>query len=212
MHRAPNAKAGGNAQKRIRICLDKRVLPEQLQAEQVNAQLPDDTADHAPGLTTTEKAYIRNARLGQGQFRIDLLNAFGETCPVLGITNPELLVASHIKPWSACTNQDRLDPENGILLSALIDRLFDRGLITFDSDGTIRTSPRLSPDDQARCRVDQPIHPTSNRQSSILRISSRVSVQTRLTDVANVGPKLFWPKCSFPVSLTLEPDRGYNRL
>ena len=157
MHRAPNAKAGGNAQKRIRICLDRRVLPEQLRTKQVNAELPDDTADHAPGLTTTEKAYIRNARLGQGQFPSDLLNAFGETCPVLGITNPELLVASHIKPWSACTNQERLDPENGILLSALIDRLFDRGLITFDSDGRIRTSPRLSPDDQARCRVDQPI-------------------------------------------------------
>ncbi len=157
MHRAPKAKAGGNAQKRIRICLDKHVLPEQLRAEQVNADLPDDTADHAPGLTTTETAYLRNARLGQGQFRIDLLDAFGGTCPVLGITNPELLVASHIKPWSACTNQERVDLENGILLSALIDRLFDRGLITFDSGGTLRTSPRVTPGDLARCGVDQPI-------------------------------------------------------
>ncbi len=157
MHRAPNANSGGNAQRRIRICLDKKVPPEKLLAENANVELANDAADFAPGHTNTEKMYLRNARLGQGQFRSDLLNAFGGACPVLGISNPALLVASHIKPWNVCTNQERLDPQNGILLSALIDRLFDHGLITFDSEGSIRTSPLLSPEDQARCRVNQPI-------------------------------------------------------
>lgn len=68
-----------------------------------------------------------------------------------GINHPALLVASHIKPWKACTNSERLDENNGILLSALIDRLFDSGLVTFTKDGTIHFTTEISPSDQAQC-------------------------------------------------------------
>jgi predicted restriction endonuclease len=54
------------------------------------------------------------------------------------------LVASHIKPWRASTNTERLDPFNGLALTPNIDRTFDTGLITFDEDGLIRLSPLLS--------------------------------------------------------------------
>ena len=154
MHRSPDAKAGGNAQKRIRICLDRRVAPEQLTSVHADADTVERFAiGHAPGLTETEKEYIQKARRGQGQFRMLLLDAYGATCPVVGITNVELLIASHIKPWNVCTNQERLDPENGILLSALIDRLFDRGLITFYDDGKILPSPYLSSNDREKGRI-----------------------------------------------------------
>jgi hypothetical protein len=156
MHRAPDAKAGGNAQKRIRICLDRPVDPEELLTTNADTELAKRIHDdYAPGLSDTEKAYIRKARLGQGQFRKALLDAYESTCPLLGISNPDLLVASHIKPWTACTNHERLDPKNGILLSPLFDKLFDRGLITFKNDGTIQPSARLSPDDRAKCHLDQ---------------------------------------------------------
>ena len=79
------------------------------------------------------------------------MNAYRGACPVTGITNPQLLIASHIKPWKACTNAERLDPQNGILLSALFDRLFDRGFITFGEHGNLIISPVLSLEDSERC-------------------------------------------------------------
>jgi hypothetical protein len=62
---------------------------------------------------------------------------------------------SHIKPWNVSTNEERLDRHNGILLSALFDRLFDRGLITFNNDGAILASSCLAPDDRVRSGLDQ---------------------------------------------------------
>ena len=109
---------------------------------------------YAPGLGDTEREYLRAARLGQGDFRKALLKFHRECCPVTGISNTELLVASHIKPWGVCTNSERLDPNNGILLSALVDRLFDRGLITFKDDGAMLVSQRLSRADRKLCNMD----------------------------------------------------------
>jgi len=155
MHRDPSATKGGNAQKRIRICLSKPISADQLLTQSGSAVSPDKIPAHAPGINETEKEYLSTARVGQGQFRQELLKAYGGTCPVTGIANAELLVASHIKPWKACTNSERLDPQNGILLSALVDRLFDRGLISFSDDGRIVVSPTLSHEDSKRCGVDR---------------------------------------------------------
>ena len=153
MHRDPEATQGGNAQKRIRICLDRPVRPEQLVSASAEQTPPNKVFDYAPGLDETEKEYLRSARIGQGGFRKALLKQFGERCPVTGIANPDLLIASHIKPWSACSNSERLDSRNGLLLSALIDRLFDRGLITFSDEGILIASPKLSDSDRGLCNL-----------------------------------------------------------
>lgn len=60
-----------------------------------------------------------------------------------GITERALLRASHIKPWADCTDAERLDVHNGLLLSALWDAAFDRGLVSFADDGSVLASPRL---------------------------------------------------------------------
>ena len=60
-----------------------------------------------------------------------------------GITEPELLRASHIVPWAECTDEKRLDVHNGLLLSALWDAAFDRGLISFANDGSVLANPNL---------------------------------------------------------------------
>lgn len=153
MHRDPAAIKGGNAQKRIRLCLDRPVSPNQLITN--GGDCEPDGEEYMPGLLETERRYIRKARIGQGQFRQDLLAAFRSTCPIRGISHPDLLVASHIKPWTACTNEERLDPENGILLSALCDKLFDRGLMTFSPDGRVRLSGRLTSEDREKCDLLQ---------------------------------------------------------
>ncbi len=154
MHRSPDAKTGGNAQKKICICIDKIILPDDLVKENEDQHSGDNHDEHTPGLSTTEREYLQKARIGQGDFRNKLLNLFSSKCPVTGIENPDLLIASHIKPWNTCTNKERLEPNNGILLSALLDRLFDKGLITFDSNGSIVGSKTLGYEDRLRCGLE----------------------------------------------------------
>jgi putative restriction endonuclease len=69
---------------------------------------------------------------------------WGSRCPLTGITESALLRASHIVPWAECDDERRLDVHNGLLLSALCDAAFDKGLVSFADDGTVLLSSRLS--------------------------------------------------------------------
>jgi hypothetical protein len=62
-------------------------------------------------------------------------------CRITGVDNPAHLVGSHIKPWRDSKNEERLDGENGLLLTPTIDHLFDRGFISFEDDGRLLVSP-----------------------------------------------------------------------
>lgn len=82
-----------------------------------------------------------------GAFRSALLARWQGRCPLTGITEPALLRASHIIPWNRCEGDaERLNPENGLLLSALWDAAFDRGLVSFGDDGAVMPLPGLSED------------------------------------------------------------------
>lgn len=84
----------------------------------------------------TEAGRMRVERIGQDLFRARLLQVWNHTCPLTGITDAALLRASHIIPWAACdSDAERLNPDNGLLLSALWDAAFDRGLVTFTDEG-----------------------------------------------------------------------------
>ena len=97
-------------------------------------------------LDTTEQDAIIKSRIGQGLFRSRVVTLW-EGCAVTGISNLTLLRASHIKPWRDSTNQERLDPMNGVLLQPTLDHLFDAGLITFSENGVLMLSPTLSQND-----------------------------------------------------------------
>jgi HNH endonuclease len=99
------------------------------------------TAD-LPRTTEAERLVIQ--RIGQDIFRDALMDYWGGRCPVTGIMDPPLLRASHIVPWSECGNEQRLDVHNGLLLSALWDAAFDKGLVSFTDDGMPVASPQLS--------------------------------------------------------------------
>lgn len=88
---------------------------------------------------TTKNALVK-ARKGQGIFRVRLAT-IEHNCRVTGISNPTHLVASHIKPWRHSNNAERLDGNNGLLLSPNIDHLFDRGFISFADNGDLLVSP-----------------------------------------------------------------------
>ncbi len=94
-------------------------------------------------LKETEKALLVASRIGQGRFRRDLV-AYWKACAVTGCGEVNLLVASHIKPWAASSDRERLDPFNGLILVPNLDRLFDRGLITFSDRGEMKVSSLLS--------------------------------------------------------------------
>ncbi len=100
----------------------------------------------------TEIETLIKARLGQGIFRQNVLEQY-PSCPLTGLDIQPLLIASHIKPWSVCNNNERLDPFNGLMLAPHIDALFDKGLITFDTDGTIKISPKIDLENQKRLGI-----------------------------------------------------------
>ncbi len=88
------------------------------------------------GIDETERESIIRARRGQGKFR-ELLLFRERSCRVKGVEKHEHLIASHIKPWRSGNNYERLDPENGFMLTPSIDHLFDKGFISFDNNGSI---------------------------------------------------------------------------
>ena len=91
-------------------------------------------------ISITERDSLIKSRVGQGSFRATLLEKYHGACVVTGITLKNLLIASHIKPWAVSSNAERLSTENGLLLSANYDRLFDSGLISFDDNKKIIVS------------------------------------------------------------------------
>lgn len=94
--------------------------------------------------------------LGQNVFREALLEYWNGRCPMTGITEKELLRASHIVAWSECDNDaQRLDVHNGILLSGLWDLAFDCGLVSFADDGEVLASPKLGDATRDALGLDQ---------------------------------------------------------
>ena len=83
-------------------------------------------------------------RGGQAQYRAALLRKWHGCCAVTGIAEPELLRASHIKPFNVCDTDERYDVNNGFILAAHVDAPFDKGLVTFDDRGRIQFSKMLS--------------------------------------------------------------------
>jgi site-specific recombinase XerD len=94
-------------------------------------------------LSQEEKKTLIAARRGQGKFRDDLRKRWGDACAVTGCTVLEVLKASHIQPWSGSTNAERLNPFNGLLLSANLDALFDKHLISFQDDGQMLVASQI---------------------------------------------------------------------
>jgi putative restriction endonuclease len=90
-----------------------------------------------------EKTQLYKARVGQGEYRKKLLELC-PFCPITMVSDDRLLTASHIKPWVASNEFEKLDPYNGFMLTPTFDRLFDRGFLSFTDDKKTILSPFLS--------------------------------------------------------------------
>ena len=103
----------------------------------------------------TERMEIIQSRVGQGSFRKALFDKYHGCCIITGINHPKLLIASHIKPWVVSSDKERLSVDNGLLLSATYDRLFDSGLITFDRQGKIFLSSFIGEENVKRLNLSK---------------------------------------------------------
>lgn len=116
-----------------------RTLPDELlhSFEKQTAALPK----------TTEAERLVVRRVGQNIFRQGLLEYWEGRCAITGLAVPNLLRASHIKPWADCeSDAERLDVWNGLLLAPHLDAVFDGGFVTVADDGTVILSAALDGD------------------------------------------------------------------
>ena len=118
----------------------------------VAAKIEEKKISENVNISTTEREFIVKARIGQGKFREQLLAKYG-SCIISGIDVSKVLVASHIKPWAVSTNEERVSVNNGLLLSATYDRLFDSGLITFANEGKLIVSRFISEDNRSKLQI-----------------------------------------------------------
>ncbi|MHB8474521.1 MAG: HNH endonuclease [Gammaproteobacteria bacterium] len=88
----------------------------------------------------TQRTALVQARRGQGLFR-DNVRAVERACRITHVERMEHLIASHVQPWRDSSNEQRLDGENGLLLTPTVDHLFDKGFISFEDSGQLIVSP-----------------------------------------------------------------------
>lgn len=121
-----------------------RALPSQA-ANDYQQAVAAELAELPVGIAGTEVERMVRQRVGQNKFRDAMMDYWGGACAVTGVAIPEVLRASHATPWAECTSDaERLDVFNGFLLSANLDALFDRFLISFDEHGYLIISPALT--------------------------------------------------------------------
>jgi len=106
----------------------------------------------AKDIRTEGKEQIIRARTGQGRYREKLLDEC-PYCLITKVSDERLLRASHIKPWVKSSNEERIDPKNGLILTPTYDLLFDRGFVSFRDSGVLLVSPWISPMNQRRLNL-----------------------------------------------------------
>lgn len=120
-----------------------RALPSQA-ANDYQQAVAAELAELPASIAGTEVERMVRQRVGQNKFRDAMMDYWGGACAVTGVALPEVLRASHAKPWAECVSDaERLDVFNGFLLSANLDALFDRFLISFDEQGGLVIAPAL---------------------------------------------------------------------
>jgi hypothetical protein len=127
------------------------------------AKEPEITKDYIlPNIT--ERSGLVTSRIGQGAYRKRIIHRWEYQCAVTGFSKPEILIASHILPWKQANDNERLDVNNGILLSPVYDALFDKHIITFENNGKIILSDKI--EKQAYHKIGVNGNETINRFNS----------------------------------------------
>jgi hypothetical protein len=112
--------------------------------EDINTDIQEEKKEEEiihSGVPKTQIQQLIQARRGQGLFRLNV-EKIESKCRITGLTDKRFLIAGHIKPWKDSNNLERLDGSNGFLMSPHVDRLFDKGWISFREDGGLLISDK----------------------------------------------------------------------
>ena len=121
---------------------DKLTTECEILLENSTISVTDAVEDRESDFSGKDHETIVSVRVGQSFFRKSVLASYQNSCCISGVSLSELLIASHIMPW-AIAKENRLNPSNGLCLSAIHDKAFDKGLITIMPDYTICVSSIL---------------------------------------------------------------------
>jgi hypothetical protein len=138
--------------------------------ETIDADL--EAISRRPDLKPTQCEALIQARLGQGTYRRRMLELWNGKCAATGLTIQSALIASHAKRWVDSTDEERLDPCNGLPLMATLDRLFDKHLIAFTPEtGKMLISHRVHEADRAILGIPANLRKIPNeRQAHYLKL------------------------------------------
>jgi len=128
-----------------RLALECLHINQQLRAEKgltQNEEIEDAEPEDVDDFTGETRRVVTEQRIRQNFFRRAVLSSYRGQCCMSGLSDSRLLIASHIVPWSK-DKENRLNPRNGLCLSALHDKAFDRGLIALDDDFRVILSKEL---------------------------------------------------------------------
>ena len=112
------------------------LIPEELKMKKIAIE-PNEAYSGLKKPNSTERKGLVTSRVGQGAYRKSILHRWSYQCAATGYNDTRILIASHIQPWKDSSDSERLDVDNGILLSPDFDALFDRHLISFEPSGKI---------------------------------------------------------------------------
>lgn len=135
---ATKVKLIGNPVKKIELLDDSRTGNQIEKENEVIERIIKN-----PSLEGIDKESIVKIRINQGVFRDRLLRKYGKCC-LCEVDEKSVLIASHIKPWTVSSPSERVDDDNGLLLCPNHDKVFDKGLISFDDEGNILISGALT--------------------------------------------------------------------
>ncbi len=121
--------------------------------EAVGQPAPAATPENGPENVETQREIIALARIGQARFAQDVFARYGRRCVVSGVEAVELLQACHIKPWVEASDDERMDPNNGLCLAVHLHVAFDTHLLGVAPNGRIVLSDRLTREDRERLKL-----------------------------------------------------------
>jgi predicted restriction endonuclease len=164
----------GNNRRIIRFIFERLSDSQSTQQETSDRSRPE--RKYIKPSTTSRKGLV-TSRVGQGWYRQAVRQKFKDQCAVTDASNSQILIASHIVPWRDATDEERLDENNGILLSPNYDALFDRHLISFEDDGSLIVSNKITETDldalgignSHKCKVHEGMLPYLKRHRKALQ-------------------------------------------
>ena len=121
-----------------------KVAPVALRTEDIEDDRAEAALMQRADLTAGQKLALARARRGQGDYRHNV-EQIEKSCRITGLFDRRHLRARHIRPWRLSDDQQKLDGQNGLLLSPHLDHLFERGFISFSDEGELLVSKHLNP-------------------------------------------------------------------